>query len=321
MITVYTILNKSIQLVATPISTPGGEGAVHKIINYPQYSNHCVKVFHFLKRTEAKKNKIAFMISSKPNNLTHFNFNFCWPIELVYDSNRKFIGFIMPLAFVGSEKLYELAALKMSPKLNYSWQKFDRNTTQGLQNRLKVCSNIAIAIHALHQSKIYSIIDLKPQNILLNSEGKISITDIDSFHVSSNQVFHKADVITPEYAPVEYHITPESTRSMHENWDRFSLAVSFYEILLGLHPYAASCNELHVIAETIGDKIKKTLFVHGTRKMYLSMIPPPHKNFNALPQSIRNLFMKAFENGNMTPSERPSAELWGRTLHAYLNQN
>lgn len=319
MTTVYTASN-SIQLETTPLSTPGGEGAVYRILNSTQYPNHCAKIFHPLKRTDAKKNKLSFMILNKVSSPVSHPYCFCWPIELVYDSNRKFIGFIMPLAYAGSEKLYELAVPKMSSKLNYSWQKFARNTTGGFQNRIKVCTNIAAAIHALHQSKIYTVIDLKPQNILINSEGKISITDIDSFQISSGTTNFLADVITPEYAPVEYHLSSTPTITMHEHWDRFSLAVCFYEILLGLHPYAASCNEIYVTAETIGDKIKSKLFVHGTRRMHLATIPPPHSGFDSLPQSIKALFMRAFESGNTNASERSSAELWGATLFAYLRQ-
>lgn len=320
MTTVYTAANRAIQLETIPLSTPGGEGVVYRILNSTQYPNHCAKIFHELKRTDAKKNKLTFMISNKLNSPASHPYCFCWPIELIYDSNRKFIGFIMPLAYTGSEKLYELAVPKMSPKLNSSWQKFSRNTTGGFQNRIKVCTNIASAIHALHQSSIYTVVDLKPQNILISCEGKVSITDIDSFHISTGTTNFIADVITAEYAPVEYHLSSTPTNTMRENWDRFSLAVCFYEILLGLHPYAASCNELYITAETIGDKIKNKLFVHGTRRTYLSMIPPPHNGFDSLPQSIKALFMKAFENGNISPSERPSAGLWGTTLYTYLQQ-
>jgi DNA-binding helix-hairpin-helix protein with protein kinase domain len=315
---VYTISRNSIELDSTPIATPGGEGTVYKIVNSSYYPNHCAKIFHSPKRTDKKKNKITFLITNKPAHLAKLPYHFCWPVEIVYDNSNKFMGFIMPLAYANSEKLYELAALNLSQKLSVSWQKFDRRTEIGIQNRIKICTQLAGAVHALHQSKIYTVVDLKPQNILVTVEGKISITDIDSFQIFSGLNVYSGDVVTPEYAPVEFHLGRNSGQKVQPSWDHFSLAVTVYEILLGLHPYTASSNENYFIAETISDKIKNGLFVHGANKSYLAVIPPPHNKFHALPQSIKTLFIKAFENGHHNSSDRPSAEVWGSTLYSYI---
>src|ERR1700722_6838530 len=300
---VYTASGNPIVLDTNPLSAAGGEGSVYRIINTTKYSNHCVKVFHESKRTDKKKNKITFMIANEPRNLAPLPYHFCWPTEIVYDDSHEFIGFIMPLAFPNSEKLYELAALNLSARLNATWQKFDRRTEMGIQNRLKICIQLSGVVHALHQSKLYTIVDLKPQNILITAEGKLSVTDIDSFQVFSGLTVYPGDVVTPEYAPAEFHSGKNSGQNVAYSWDHFSLAVIVYEILLGLHPYTASVKETHLIAETIGDKIKGGLFVHGANRHYLSVTPPPHHKFHELPLPIKALFYKAFDNGHVNASE------------------
>lgn len=316
--TVYTVGRSPIILDATPIATPGGEGTVYKIINSIQYPSHCAKIFHVAKRSPKKHQKITFLIANKPAHLARLPYHFCWPTEIVNDSNGSFVGFIMPLAIANSEKLYELAALNLSPRLNTSWQKYSRNTNAGIQNRIKICTQLAGVVHALHLTKIYTVVDLKPQNILITADGKLSVTDIDSFQISSGLSLYPGDVITPEYAPAEFHTGKNLGQSVPLSWDHFSLAVTVYEILLGIHPYTASSNENYFIAETISDKIKHGLFVHGAKKTYLTAIPQPHSRFHELPTPIKTLFIKAFENGHSNSFERPSAEAWGTTLYGQI---
>jgi hypothetical protein len=144
------------------------------------YPNHCVKIYSELKRSEAKRKKLEYLTLNRPQNFQNDHYIICWPLEIVYDSKEKFCGFIMPLAFNGSEKLYEVCTIELHKKLSSGWRKFERTTSSGFQNRLKICTLIAGAIHSLHYLKKYTIVDLKPQNILLNLEGKISIIDVDS---------------------------------------------------------------------------------------------------------------------------------------------
>lgn len=319
-ITVYNINKTKILLEDKPLAAPGGEGSVHKIIGNTSNNLFCVKLYHKDKRTPQKKRKVDFMIRNKPTSLSTPNYIICWPTEMIYDSSGAFWGFVMPLAFAGSIKLYELATAKLSPKLLSQWNKFERTSKDGIEKRLKVCVNISIALHSIHASDKYSLIDYKPQNILITNEGKISITDVDSFQISENKkVLYHAEVATPEYTPPEAIRLNPSNHFIPESWDRFSIAVSFYEILLGIHPFVATCDGQYFNVTTIGEKIQKGLFVHGSKKNYLTVIPPLHSNFNILPISIRNLFIKAFEDGHSNPNARPQAQIWGQTIVTELN--
>jgi DNA-binding helix-hairpin-helix protein with protein kinase domain len=321
-ITVQNSSRTVFQLAPTPIATPGAEGSVHRIIAPAYHSKYCAKIFHLPKRTSTKRAKVEFMIKNKPASLTGHNHVLCWPDEMLFDTSGQFVGFLMPLAFDGSEKLYELTILKGSLKNNFSWAKFDRATTLGFNNRYKICCNIASAIHTIHSSNKYTIVDYKPQNILITDQGKISITDIDSFQIaSSGQVIHFAEVVTPEYAPIESKTLNPTEVFIPNTWDRFSLAVSFYEILFGIHPYAATGSGQYSNMGTIGEKIKSGLFVHGAQKTSLSFIPPIHSGFSSLPPQLKSLFIRAFENGNKNPEERPSAYEWGAALYLIVSSH
>lgn len=299
----------------------GGEGSVYSIKSPKNYINYCVKILHKDQITKQKESKIKYMVAHPPEKIEHPTFLICWPTQLIYDFNNKFIGFLMPLAFKGSIQLYELTNPTITnKKLSPIWrQKYDRTSLLGLGNRLKLCVNIAIGVHTIHSIKQYVFVDFKPQNILITDDAKISIIDIDSIQISKNyKILHHAKVITAEYSPKESENLNPTTATILETWDRFSIAVTFYQILFGIHPYSASSDGQYSNCTTLSDKIQQNLFVHGSKKNYLSHVPPPHKNFYLLPQSIRVLFLRAFEDGSQDGSKRPTAEEWGKLMYAEL---
>lgn len=162
---------------------------------------------------------------------------------------------------------------------------------------------------------------MKPQNILVTQDGKISIIDLDSIQISyNNKVAFPAKVATPEYAPPESAKLDPAKDVISINWDRFSLAIMFYELLLGLHPYAASSSGQYNTLNTISEKIQSGLFPFGSKAKYISILPPLHNNFKIIPASIQNMFIKTFEDGHSNPYARPSAENWGQLFYQEITQ-
>ena len=300
----------------------GGEGAVHRIIYPSKYAGQCAKIYYTKQRNQQKWHKIEYMVHNPPPDLTRKNHTICWPQEVLF-KNGQFIGFTMPLAFDGSIQLYELCTPKFKAKLGLNWlAKFDRESKVGIEARLKLCTNLAAAIHIIHSLEYYVLVDLKPQNILVTDEGKISVIDCDSIQISNNgKIIFPARVATAEYVPPEGANINPSVDIVQPSWDQFSLAIMFYELLFGLHPYAASFTGRYQDSVTLDSKIKSGLFVHGQNKKYLSVLPPLHQNFGAIANSIRNLFVRAFENGNQMPDIRPTAEEWGKTIFIALSSN
>lgn len=300
----------------------GGEGAIYKIITAKDYQNHCVKLYFTPFRTPQKEEKTLYQVHNPPPNLSNPNFIICWPQEVVYE-NAMFAGFLMPLAYPGSKQLYELCLPTIKPALQHVLlAKYNRETQAGIIARYKLCVNIAIAIHTIHNSKQYVLVDAKPQNILFTHNGKISITDIDSIQISndSGMVIYHAAVATPEYTPPEGHngiLSPANT-PIPQSWDNFALAVIFYELLLGLHPYAATFRGAYAQQNTLSEKIQNGLFVHGANKNKADIVPPLHNNYIHLPDALQTLFYNAFDTGHNNPLKRPDAEQWGNALYNEL---
>lgn len=325
-ITLTTSNNQTIFVEDKPLATRGGEGSVHRIISPSQYNSHCVKLYFRQYRTRKREQKIQHMIKNPPPNLNGLKNGgcmICFPEEVAYENNKikRFAGFIMPLAFNGSSQLYELC-LPNTKKLSSAWNnKYDRSLAKGIESRLKLCVNIAAAINFIHANK-YVLVDLKPQNILVTVDGKVAVIDLDSVQiVNNNQVLYHAQLATPEYAPVECNRFAPDKNLILETWDRFSLAVVFYEILFGLHPYAASNNGQYQNSTTVADKIRDGLFVYGSKKNHVFVKSQLHDNFNRIPSSLQNLFIKAFDTGHSNPSIRPNAEEWGKTIYNEIKKS
>ncbi|WP_138485385.1 protein kinase domain-containing protein [Dyadobacter bucti] len=295
----------------------GGEGNVYNIITQKAHLiDQCAKIYFPDQITKEKEHKIKYMVNHRIAVEDGSRFLLCLPTEALFDGVGNFAGFLMPKAFVGSVQLYTLVTSKIRKELDLDWHaKYDRHTDIGIKNRLKLCVNISVALHTLHRTGQFVLVDLKPQNILITKDAKVSIIDLDSIQISSgNKVLYAAKVATPEYTPIEGQSLNTTKDYIPETWDRFSIAVVFYELLFGIHPYAATANGQYAEANTISDKIRQSLFVHGSKAYYLSSIPIVHENFNKLPITIKSLFLSAFEIGNQLPVKRPSAMIWGEEL-------
>lgn len=296
----------------------GGEGAVHLIISPPaNYATCCVKLYTDSAFARSRERKLAYMISHPPpaNLLSHNTYKICWPLESVAQ-NGQFVGFVMPLATQGSIKLAELTeAVRNLPS---AWSaKYDRTTASGFLARFKIAVNVAIPVHVIHSTGLYVFGDLKPDNAMITDDGRVSIVDLDSIQIAApgthRPAFH-APVLTPGYAPPESKRLDPATDHLPPSWDRFSLAVMFYQLFFGLHPYTGSFRAPYDKLSSLEDLVHAGLFVHGNRSAYVLSRPPPHDHFHTIPQEIRKLFIETFDTGHANPNARPSAEMWGNAL-------
>ena len=308
--------------VETEPFAKGGEGSVHKVISPNTYTGLCAKIYYPKERNVQRQNKIEHMVHNAPRNLVTQNKIICWPKEGLFEKN-SFVGFLMPLAFNNSIQLYELCTPKFNKKMSAKWkQKYSRNSSIGIQSRLKLCTNLSASIHSIHKLNNYTLVDLKPQNALITFDGKISVIDCDSIQISkNNKVIFPARVATPEYVPPEGTRINPSKNPVSLSWDRFSIAVIFYELLFGLHPYTATYSGQYQNCITLDSKIKKGLFVHGKNKNSISVLPKFHQNYRVIPTSLKVLFNRAFEMANQMPDVRPTCEEWGKTIFIELKKN
>ena len=309
----------------------GGEGEIHAVVSKPsRFSSICVKIYFKAKRTKQLEKKLKYMVANPPHQITSASSMIGWPLDVIYDGQKNFIGFVMPLAFSNSEPLIVLTAKNLSKKLNPVWaDKFDRRLgAMSMVARLKLICNIAIPIHLLHSTNKYVLRDFKPENVLITYDGKVTLVDMDSVQITEESnlllpkmLFPASTLGTPGYMPPE-HYTRNVGKSIDtpivKSWDYFSIGVVFYQVIFGLHPYVvtpiiardANSNEIF-------QNIAQNLFPFGSNSAKVSSYPPPHNNFKRIPVELQTLFRNAFsDNTNV----RPSLELWVKTIKEALKK-
>ena len=319
---VYTKEKEAITLEDSVFSS-GGEGEVRYVKKAPErFKNVCVKLYYQAKKTKQQEDKINFMVANPPATVEGAGFIIGWPIATIYDNASEFLGFMMPLAPEGSKQLVNLTALKLNNKLDQVWfDKYDRSIGKNsMIARLKLINNIAIPIHLLHSTGKYVMKDIKPQNILVTHNGRVTIVDMDSVQITNNyRLLFPGPAATESYMPMEFYtdnVGHHANEPLNQSWDLFALGVVFYQLMFGLHPFVVtpwalkddSCNE-------ISQNIAQGLFPFGSMAHKVKSYPDIHNKFNIIPANLQSLFKRAFDT---TPNSRPSAEEWGKTIHAIL---
>ena len=159
-----------ISLEATPLGS-GGEGDVYRITEPSQHSTDVAKLLKPEKidpsklETKERLSKLEYLIANPPVLVNMHSV--IWPSDLLALNNR-FCGYIMPTAVKG-QKLTILTLPDIKRKYQQDWGRFDhkRPGSEGL--RVKLCFNIAAALSQIHAAKRYVLVDLKPDNIVINS--------------------------------------------------------------------------------------------------------------------------------------------------------
>lgn len=312
-----------IQLHENPIAG-GGEGNLYAIAAPTNYQHLVAKIYHPKRRTALRHQKILYLHQHPPKKFAKNNpITLVWPQELLFDENKEFIGFLMPR--VAGEKL-ELLTLPNIPKKHATvWNDFDFSVDSKLKKRLDLCFKIASSIQYIHNTERYILIDMKPDNIMISPDGKVALVDLDSVEVvEDGATLYDAPVATPEYTPPDSYLKNNAVDPTQEDpWDRFGIAVIFYKLLLGIHPYAASGKAPYDQYTSLYQKIEHGLFVHNpAMRSKLLAIPERHERYLKLPPAIQELFERCFIKGHHDPFARPSAEEWVRALRTYnLNRS
>lgn len=327
------------------VMNSGAEGTVYKIQGKDSWQEPfgpqktvvtkkvCAKIYsptHLAKHGTQIEKKLHFMgqhrpqyLHDGPNNMIQI----CYPFGLLYDRpNGAFVGMLMYLALDGSASMSIIAndrapsyyqRLRQIGKIKeMEWniyQKFQfLPNAQPSRERYVMIHNIAALIHQLHVTRKYVIVDMKPENFLITIKGGISLVDVDSVQVSDGREKYPSLMATPDYVPPEFY-NNKSVRDglKDESFDRFSMAVIFYKVLTGTHPYCFTVKNggAHV-GTSVPEHIQYGGFACGcNRKNYVLL--PQHNRFDHLPAQVQDLFKRAFEG---KPEKRPSALEWKNAM-------
>lgn len=308
----YTIpaLDQTIWLAARPFAT-GGEGALYRITAPAAYQGYVVKLLHPHKRSADRATKARHLAAHPPPAPPSAQATIVWIQHLIHDTDGHFVGLLMPEASGAQLELLTTAHLPRRHAAEWASWSLARPTAQ--QQRLALGHALAAAVHALHESGRYVLADLKPDNILVTPDGRLALVDTDSVAVwEQGDLCFKASVATPEYTP------PEADQGEGQPtlaWDRFSLAVILYRLLLGVHPFAASAAAPYDRLVTLEHKIQAGLFVPApVVEARWQSVPPLHRKFAGLHPALQALFVRAFREGHQRPEARPSAHEWAEAL-------
>jgi DNA-binding helix-hairpin-helix protein with protein kinase domain len=301
-----------LKLAAKPFAS-GGAGEVYRAEG-PDGTEYCVKLLTKPKPDDFEK--LGHILAHAPNAPEAGWGKLCWPMDLVHKQRvAEPAGYVMPLAIDGSVQLSNLTNLRWPgtdrPELA---GKVDRKSADGLKNRLAIALNISAAVKYIHALG-HVFVDLKPQNILISPEGKVSVVDVDSIQLELGSKIYWGPLGSPDYMPIEcYGMEYGKGPAIKQSWDCFALAVIIYEILLGIHPYTGTLKPTAPHCPEIADLIKAGMYVHGANRSQFQVIPPPHEGLAKLPTQLATLFSNAF--GSTKPEGRPSAADWGKALFA-----
>jgi len=305
----------------------GGQAIVYRVILPVNLGDYCVKIYH-KPCTEKLIYRLMYMIAYPPSTIKNTSFCICWPKGLVYNSEGVAVGFFMPMAFANSRDLSILSYYAKGKTIrdrftkDFQWfDKYERTSGEGIMNRIKMMANISLAFHQIHSTGNYVAIDIKPLNILATSSGKISIVDTDSFQIAENDVIlFPGTAATPDYCAPEFTDQHQQGRAFTISNDLFSLSVLYYQLLVGLHPFAGTIllppydteeyNELHAV-------IQRSLFLYGCNKRHLKALSPnPHAFFERMPKELQMLFIRSFD----APNYRPVMEEWYKELYKVITK-
>ena len=333
METYYTHTCDAITLDSQVLSK-GGEGSIYKIKASGKFcKGYCAKLYHKavekqLAQTSrevlsALERKMIYMVEHQPKQVATGMWMLSWPVAVLYDRSKAFVGIIMPLAFERSIKLSQLIInIKLPGKSAKSywnnwtagdWERFDVRQPMGLLGRLKLLANICQPLHQVHSLGTYVFVDLKPDNILINARGQVSVCDIDSIQISeAGKLLFAASACTPDYCPAE---KPQDSL-FDISWDHFSLSVIMYKSLFLIHPFTGTCKPPYDRCETTRSMIDEGLYPHGTMAKHFDVVNKFHANLRNCPKAVGDMFLQAFDKdkGWSNPRLRPSAENWGRML-------
>ncbi len=313
----YTKYSKEKIKISDKAFASGGEGAIYAIASPRNYSHLVAKIYYPEKRTKDREAKMHYLMQHPPIVFQKGQPpSIGWVQDVVYKDNQ-FLGIL--LIKIEGKKLTKLTLAKLSRRADKAWQRFAFQDPDSIKLRLRTCFNLAVVIYQIHEYGQYVLVDLKPDNVLMQPNGLLAVVDMDSVEVIENgKAIFAAPVATPEYTPPEHYTGPRGV--IEETWDRFSLGVIFYQLLLGLHPFAASSHPPYDNLVSIHDKIQHHLYVHNShKKEFLNVIPPPHKRHDQLPIEVQQLFQACFVLGAENPFSRPSALDWCVALAALLN--
>lgn len=282
----------------------GGEGSV-----YTTNTEYVAKIYKKDKVTRDKLEKIKLMVSKKINCK-----GICWPVDVLYNSNNEFVGYLMAKAS-GKEMqrlfLSKPVLLKNMPK----WKKRDT---------VELCITILEKIEYLHKRNII-LGDINPFNILIVSSKEVYFVDTDSYQIEGYPCpvgtipFKSQELILDDNKYKRKYKVDRSFADYLRTFENehFSIAVLLFMIMLpGKHPYSLQGGE------SMTENILNMDFAYPLGEQSNGRTPDGPWKFiwSHMPYFIKEAFYETFrKDGEYSkPEDRMDVEAWSRKMAEYL---
>ena len=284
----------------------GGEGTIWET----DRDGLIAKLYHA--PTTERIDKLTAMIARPPvlDAARETDGTLAWPaviIEAVADGEAEPIGFLMPrVSGVPLSAAYH-PRLRQKRLPGFDWLSLHA-----------VAYNLCWLAGRLHAAG-YMIGDLKPDNILVDANGLVSMVDLDSIQVADRRRgrcfpaptgsdgFTAPELIGRTLAEVE----------RTEVHDRFALAVIVYLLLFGVHPFQGRWSTPTGDAPSLLSAIRVGDYPYA-RGSRLAPLPGAIGPEAAHPDLTAG-FARAFDQGHALPRLRPSASDWCSALMAAID--
>ena len=314
----YGVSGSQYSLGATPIKS-GGEGSIYTVQGCP---NCLVKIYHpgLLNTELEEKLRTMYQNPPSPDVLAQI----AWPIDVVYDADGKFAGFLMNKLSVTHDldQVYKYPATDLE--------------SVTLRHKLIIAQNICYVIAGVHKAG-YVFGDFNPMNIGINiNDGTVAFFDADTYHFRDPKSgkTHRCRAGCPGYVAPELLSNCKRFQATHPNiketyantplptfteeTDNFALAIHIFKLIMnGFTPYngipeTSPVSQASPGRDDVAVERNSYCFAQGKRPMAVAM-----PEYNSLPTYIQDMFTRAFEKGYSSPSLRPSAEEWMAPLAKY----
>lgn len=311
--------------ITDPPIARGAEGVIYRFDHKVEetVTTYILKLYLTPQKAARNYAKVHCMFNN-PVRSTSENVRLCWPIGMVYDNRTfDFYGFAMQEAFNDSRDLEILSTYHINSSIashypNYpQWHdKFELDTAIGLRNRLRLLYKWSLAILELQNRCQIVVADLKPSNVMCTAKGQISIVDIDSMQYKHKGHIYLSTAHSPEYCHPDVHNNKALLMNLPTSFDAYSMAISFYMILTGTHPFDNIINLPPYDQEKyqkVSSMIKAGLYLRGKKKEFLAPVNGfnLHANFDRLPEKMKILFNLTF---TLPLDEIPTVKDWCNTL-------
>jgi DNA-binding helix-hairpin-helix protein with protein kinase domain len=280
----------------------GGEGAVYEVQGQP---DKVAKIYH--KPVDSKQAaKLGGMVGAKTPQLVEVS---AWPTDILRDKSRGAVqGLIMPKVqnYREIHHLYGPAHRKRDfPTADWAFL-------------IHAARNVARVFEVIHNHG-HVIGDVNQGNILVAADATCKLIDCDSFQVVSGGQTYSCDVGVPQFTPPELQNKPFHGITRTQNHDNFGLAlICFHLLFMGRHPFSGRYSGPEDMP--IEKAIQEFRFAYGISAAAKKMSPPPNVlGLDTITNQLRNLLERAFNQGSVQSTSRPTPKEWVQELDTLKN--